>query len=113
MVINTKCKVNYHHPSIYFIVHCVWNDWIQGKCSKSCGTGTRDKTRTEKILEAHGGRPCEGVASDVENCNVQECPGCKKNLFQLHFLYASTQINLHNHGKISLICLNTLNLRCS
>ena len=66
------------YPSIYDIVHCVWNDWIYDKCSKSCGTGTRNKTRTEKIAAAHGGDPCDGVASDVETCTVQECPGCRK-----------------------------------
>ena len=57
------------------IVHCEWNEWIIGECSKSCGGGTRVNERTEKVTAQHGGDKCPGPTSIEESCNVQECPG--------------------------------------
>ena len=59
------------------IVHCEWNDWIIGDCSKSCAGGNRTNTRTQKVAAEHGGDECEGDESVQESCNVQECPGHK------------------------------------
>ena len=59
------------------IVHCEWNDWIIGECSKSCGGGTRVDTRTVKVEAKHGGDTCPGPTSIEKSCNVQECPGEK------------------------------------
>ena len=56
-------------------VDCEWNDWSFGNCSKSCGGGKRNKTRTEKVLADHGGNKCVGNDSTEENCNDQECLG--------------------------------------
>ena len=58
------------------IVHCEWNEWVTGECDKSCGGGTRAKTRTEKISAKHEGEQCPGPTSLPNiSCNVQECPG--------------------------------------
>ena len=54
-------------------VDCQWNDWQIGKCSKSCGGGTRTKTRTKKTESSDGGI-CEGEATMQEACNTQQCP---------------------------------------
>jgi hypothetical protein len=62
---------------IYDIVHCEWNDWTIGACTKSCGGGTRTNNRTIKVSEEHGGNKCNGTASVEEICNSQECPGYK------------------------------------
>ena len=58
-----------------FIVHCEWDEWQVGECSKSCGGGNMTKTREEKVSADHGGKECEGLAAITESCNVQECPG--------------------------------------
>merc|ERR1711981_622977 len=61
-------------------VHCEWNDWTIGECSRSCGGGERTNTRDKKVSAEHGGDECEGLASITESCNVQECPvDCKWN----------------------------------
>ena len=57
------------------IVHCEWNDWVQGSCSKSCGGGIRIDTRTESVSAKHGGDKCPGPSSMDVSCNDQECPG--------------------------------------
>ena len=57
------------------LVHCEWEEWQIGECSKSCGGGVVTKTRTKKTLAAHGGEECEGETEISESCNVQECPG--------------------------------------
>ena len=54
-------------------VHCEWNDWQLGECSKTCGGGTRINSRTKKTEEANGGI-CEGEAIMQDVCNTQACP---------------------------------------
>jgi len=59
-------------------VHCEWNDWVEGECSKECGGGMKINTRTEKVSAEHGGEDCPGPASEEISCNEQECPvDCK------------------------------------
>ena len=62
-------------PNRPITVHCEWNDWEIGTCSKPCGGGSRTNTRTQKVSAAHGGNECNGTTSVDESCNVQECPG--------------------------------------
>ena len=56
-----------------FIVNCQWGSWETGTCSKTCGGGTRRKSRSKTVTEQHGGR-CEGSSAMDENCNEQHCP---------------------------------------
>ena len=60
---------------LYKIVHCEWNDWNFGTCSKPCGGGERTNNRDKKVSAEHEGDECEGASSITESCNVQECPG--------------------------------------
>ena len=60
---------------IYHPVNCEWGDWIIGDCSKTCGVGTRYKTRTPKVSAEHGGKECNGSTSAKEDCNFKTCPG--------------------------------------
>ena len=57
---------------------CIWHDWQEGECSKSCGGGTRTNTRKPSIDAKHGGDDCPGSSIVTESCNVQECPGIKR-----------------------------------
>merc|ERR1712136_358172 len=54
-------------------IHCEWDDWILGECSKTCGTGTRINNRTKLVEEANGGT-CDGQPSAIEECNTEPCP---------------------------------------
>ena len=55
-------------------IHCEWDEWVNGDCSKTCGTGTRTNTRNKSVVEEHGGT-CSGEPIEFEECNTQECPG--------------------------------------
>ena len=59
----------------YYVVDCEWSNWTHGTCTKSCGNGTKIKTRTEKVEKKYGGKGCDGPRSVEEICNVKECPG--------------------------------------
>ena len=60
---------------VHDAVHCVWNDWVIGDCSVTCGEGVRTNTRTQKEAAQFGGDECEGLASSTESCYDQDCPG--------------------------------------
>ena len=55
-------------------IHCEWDEWTIGECSKTCGTGTRINNRTKLVEEANGGT-CDGQPSAIEECNPEPCPG--------------------------------------
>jgi len=48
-----------------------WSKW--GDCSKACGGGTQERTRTVKTAAANGGTEC-GALSESQTCNEQACP---------------------------------------
>ena len=54
--------------------NCEWSAWSFGECSKTCGDGTRTKTRTKLVTEENSGT-CAGDFSTVENCMLKNCPG--------------------------------------
>jgi hypothetical protein len=63
-VCNTKaCPVNCKHSA--------WSAW--GKCSKTCGSGTKSKTRTITQKAANGGKKCENTKTTAA-CNTKACP---------------------------------------
>lgn len=50
-----------------------WTDWAA--CSKTCGGGTRTRTRTcSNPAPKNGGRACQGSNRQTTNCNRQQCP---------------------------------------
>ena len=56
-------------------VDCTWAQWGDwSDCSKTCGDGTRTKTRRKDVKEAHGG-VCKGTDKEKESCKDKECPG--------------------------------------
>ena len=54
-------------------VHCVWDEWILGECSTTCGAGTRTNTRVKLVEESNGGT-CDGKPTEIEGCQTGECP---------------------------------------
>ena len=77
-------KVN----SSYFLflaskIDCEWGEWQIGDCSKTCGKGSRTRTRTKIVEEANGGK-CEGGSTMQEPCEEQDCPG---NFIIIHNIY--------------------------
>ena len=58
-------------------VHGGWTSWSAWSgCTKSCGGGTRMRSRwCSNPSPAHGGQSCAGGSLKSENCNVEECPG--------------------------------------
>ena len=64
-----------YHKFIFLEVDCVWDEWVVGDCSKSCGGGLLTKTRAPLVDAAHGGVNCTGDPVVSESCNVDECPG--------------------------------------
>ena len=49
-----------------------WSEW--GECSKSCGGGTRTKTRECINQRDSYGNPCNQDLVETEKCNENPCP---------------------------------------
>ena len=53
------------------LVHCQWGAWgSYGSCSKTCGTGTRQRSRSESPSASNGGYDCSGSSTSSEDCNA-------------------------------------------
>ena len=65
----------YIHKNIYLItVDCVWDAWVNGTCSTTCGAGQQTNTRLKLTQEAYGG-VCTEDSTEVVPCMNVECPG--------------------------------------
>ncbi|XP_052785558.1 cartilage intermediate layer protein 1-like isoform X2 [Mya arenaria] len=52
-----------------------WGDW--GSCSKTCGTGSQQRTRTcTQPAPANGGKVCTGNSTQTRLCADYKCPDC-------------------------------------
>jgi hypothetical protein len=59
---------------VFCPVHCVVTEWGEWNfCSKSCGTGQREHTRSVTEGVAYGGTACPELTAS-EDCNTMECP---------------------------------------
>ena len=59
---------------MFFSEECVWGPWSTWlSCSKTCGGGTKTRSRTKTKVEQNGGN-CSGSRSDSKTCNTQTCP---------------------------------------
>ena len=54
-----------------------WSDWSEWtSCSRSCGTGAMTRSRQcDSPPPHHGGRDCQGAATEETVCNLFPCPG--------------------------------------
>ena len=68
-------------------VDCEWKQWGRwSDCTKSCGPGTKERSRSKKVFNAnttdcrvgpcHGGLECEGAIAEKSDCFIQRCPEC-------------------------------------
>ena len=55
-------------------IDCQWSKWQYGPCSKTCGSGVKVISRTEKVKAQNGGRPCFGDETKTEHCYIKDCP---------------------------------------
>ena len=55
-------------------IDCQWSEWQYDICSKTCGSGVKVISRTEKVKAQNGGKPCFGDGAKTELCNIQDCP---------------------------------------
>ena len=60
-------------------VDCIWEDWVEGECSTTCGPGVQNNTRIKLIEEAFGGT-CIGEYNNVTDCELEPCLGMYVNL---------------------------------
>ena len=58
-------------------MHGNWSDWRNvTACSKSCGGGELNQTRTcTNPAPSNGGEDCKGESVRSKKCNLQLCPG--------------------------------------
>ena len=68
------------------IVHCKWGPWDVTDCDKTCGGGTKTKTRKIAQQAEHDGNECTGDSTITESCNIQECPS-NKDIINTDLLY--------------------------
>ena len=70
-----------------------WDSW--SSCSKSCGTGSKTRSRRCNFpAPAFGGQSCPGTSTSTENCNTRCCPGS-------HIYTYTSELYKYLHFKIS------------
>ena len=57
-----------------YLVDCVWDEWVTGTCSQTCGDGVLVDTRRKLQEEMFGGLACEGEPTRQTNCSIAPCP---------------------------------------
>lgn len=67
-----------------------WGSWgAWGTCSKTCGTGTRKRSRScNNPAPKYGGRSCSGSSSSSGTCNRGACPGKCYNVIKSHLFFS-------------------------
>jgi len=60
----------------YCVLHGAWGVWTSWTtCTKSCGTGSRSRTRQcNNPAPINGGNTCSGASSETSACNAHCCP---------------------------------------
>ena len=62
---------------LLYLVNGGLSEWSPfTSCSKSCGKGSQDRTRTcTNPSPQHGGDDCAGNLKESKQCQVKYCPG--------------------------------------
>lgn len=56
-------------------INCAWDQWgPYGKCSKTCGSGIKWRTRQIRSPARYGGEKCTGGYHSMATCNTHACP---------------------------------------
>ena len=69
-----------NHQNSVLAVHCVWDEWIEGPCSTTCGAGTRTNSRSKVVVQSNGGT-CTGSSTEVVMCEDQPCPSMYRSFW--------------------------------
>merc|ERR1719188_852837 len=69
-------------------VNCTWSDWTWHSCSKSCGGGTQNGTRTISTPARYGGSECTGQSTTSKSCNSEVCPKSKYHVMTVGYAAA-------------------------
>ena len=62
----------------------MWDEWVSGVCSVTCGTGTEVRTRTKLVEEDFGGT-CTGQNHEIVTCDMDPCPSKKLYPYNVKF----------------------------
>ena len=63
------------HQLVYSVVDGGWSPWVCGPCSKTCGGGTQNCTRScSNPTPCGGGSYCSGLSIAQSICSAQCCP---------------------------------------
>ena len=71
-------RLNYLYLVSYpnYLVDCLWDTWQSwSSCTKSCGIGTKLRSRSKVQDVLCGGTACSGNSVEQVNCNTQCCSG--------------------------------------
>jgi hypothetical protein len=77
------CSIGYHVEGANCVITPVqggWSGWSSWSgCSKDCGSGTKDRSRScSNPSPARGGASCSGAGSESTSCNTHECVAGKE-----------------------------------
>ena len=96
------------HLPCLILVDGQWGNWcVYETCSKSCGSGTKVRTRhCDDPLPSNGGQSCVGDAHNEITCNTDTCPG-NETLHAYIFINVESNFSLNQNDRIS--CNKKLN----
>eukprot|EP00397_Hematodinium_sp_SG-2012_P040521 GEMP01044416.1.p1 GENE.GEMP01044416.1~~GEMP01044416.1.p1 ORF type:complete len:440 (+),score=42.27 GEMP01044416.1:96-1415(+) len=72
-------RASYSFYEVYDAVNGGWSSWgAYGACSKTCGGGTKRRTREcTNPAPSNGGSDCSGSGTENRSCNTEACSACK------------------------------------
>lgn len=60
---------------VLFLVDGNWCSWTESVCSKTCGIGQKNRSRTcNNPAPMYGGKPCAGESFKNMTCTEGPCP---------------------------------------
>jgi hypothetical protein len=70
--VKTTIGVATKQPVVAAHADCMLSEWVEGQCSKTCGTGEQINVRHIISPAVNGGSAC-GAETDIVPCNTQQC----------------------------------------
>ena len=82
--------------SVSILVDGGWGNWSSGSCSKPCGGGVLNTSRScDNPVPSCGGRYCDGIEFEELSCNEELCESMQMvNTYILYYvaIYHSSEI---------------------
>ena len=91
-----------------FAVNGGWGDWKPfGDCSKTCGYGTRTRSREcDNPPESNGGLDCRGDRTETSVCFEKDCPSKEDSRLKLTPNILLITYDNRKPYRIILVCYN-------